>query len=141
MIGLTAAQISEQQNIKQGLKARFVYVTNLSELEQQLAIAKQNNQAVMLDFYADWCVACKDFEKATFTDEGVIEQLENVVLIQADVTKNNADDQAMLSKLDILGLPSILFYNQQGERLTQARVTGFMAGEQFLQHLQRFEIK
>ena len=141
VIGLTAAQISEQQNIKQGLKARFVYVTNLSELELQLAIAKQNNQAVMLDFYADWCVACKDFEKATFTDEGVIEQLENVVLIQADVTKNNADDQAMLSKLDILGLPSILFYNQQGERLTQARVTGFMAGEQFLQHLQRFEIK
>ncbi|MCE2594704.1 protein-disulfide reductase DsbD [Motilimonas cestriensis] len=141
VMGLTAAQISEQQSIKQGLKSRFIYVTNLSELQNQLAIAKQNNQAVMVDFYADWCVACKDFEKATFTHNGVIEQLDNVLLIQADVTKNNADDQGMLSELNILGLPSILFYNQQGERLTQARVTGFMAGEQFLQHLQRHEIK
>ncbi|MDO6526656.1 protein-disulfide reductase DsbD [Motilimonas sp. 1_MG-2023] len=141
VIGSTAAQISEQQNTNQGLKSRFIYVTDLSELQNQLAIAKQNNQAVMVDFYADWCVACKDFEKATFTHNGVIDQLENVVLIQADVTKNNADDQGMLSELNILGLPSILFYNQQGERLTQARVTGFMAGEQFLQHLQRHEIQ
>lgn len=128
---------AELHNIKQ----RFVKVNNSEQLAQQLAIAKANQQAVMLDFYADWCVACKDFEKDAFANPQVQAQLANVVLIQADVTKNNKEHQAMLAELSILGLPSILFYDAQGQPLDNARVTGFMPAAAFLAHLQQYQVQ
>ncbi|MFO6423101.1 protein-disulfide reductase DsbD [Motilimonas sp. KMU-193] len=140
VIGYSVIQIQQHQAVQQNLKSRFEYVANLTELEQKLQQAQQQERWVMVDFYADWCVACKDFERETFADPSVIAQLEQAMLIQADVTANNEANQALLKQLNILGLPSIEFYNPKGERLEQARVTGFLNAEQFLAHLQQLGV-
>ncbi|MDR9829030.1 protein-disulfide reductase DsbD [Vibrio sp. FNV 38] len=115
----------------------FIQIETVQDLEQQLAIAQANQQPVMLDFYADWCVACKEFEKYTFHESKVELALTNYVLLQADVTRNRPQDIALLQELQVLGLPTIDFWNSQGERINNARITGFMQAEPFLQHLQR----
>lgn len=112
----------------------FKPVADLPQL--QAALAQAQGKPVMLDLYADWCVACKEFEKYTFSDDQVQRQLADTVLIQADVTANRAEHAAMLKKLNVLGLPTILFFDAQGNEITAARVTGFMDAAQFLQHLQ-----
>jgi len=89
----------------------------------------------MLDLYADWCVACKEFEKYTFSDPQVQNALKNTVLLQANVTANNAQDKALLKQLNVLGLPTILFFNEQGEEQPAGRVTGFMDATAFSAHL------
>jgi thiol:disulfide interchange protein DsbD len=91
----------------------------------------------MLDFYADWCVACKEFEKYTFPVPEVSKQLNQMVLLQADVTSNGRDDIALLTELDVLGLPTLEFWDNKGNHLPQARVTGFMKAEPFATHLAR----
>lgn len=112
----------------------FKHVADLPQLQAALAQAK--GQPVMLDLYADWCVACKEFEKYTFSDEKVQRQLANTVLLQADVTANSAEHAALLKQLNVLGLPTILFFDAHGNEISGARVTGFMNASQFLQHLQ-----
>ncbi|MDC0610061.1 protein-disulfide reductase DsbD [Vibrio sp.] len=119
----------------------FVHVSTLSELQNVLAEAKKQNRPVMMDFYADWCVACKEFEKYTFTDERVQRTLADYVLVQADVTANNADDQELLKTLGILGLPTIQFWDQRGETQSQTRVTGFMNADTYLNHLNQLNKK
>lgn len=113
----------------------FQKINNISELNQALASAKAENKPVMLDLYADWCVACKEFEKYTFSDPSVRQQLADTVLLQADVTANNAEHAALLKHLNVLGLPTILFYNAQGQEQPQQRVTGFMQASEFNAHL------
>ena len=112
----------------------FTKITNVEQLDAALANAK--GQPVMLDLYADWCVACKEFEKYTFSDPKVQKHLANTVLLQADVTANNAQDVALLKHLQVLGLPTILFFDGQGHEQTGARVTGFMDADTFSTHLQ-----
>lgn len=112
----------------------FKQVADLPQLQAVLAQAR--GKPVMLDLYADWCVACKEFEKYTFSDEQVQRQLANTVLLQADVTANNAEHAALLKQLNVLGLPTILFFDAQGNEVSDARVTGFMNAAEFLQHLQ-----
>ncbi|CNI85936.1 thiol:disulfide interchange protein [Yersinia frederiksenii] len=112
----------------------FKQVADLPQL--QTALAQAQGKPVMLDLYADWCVACKEFEKYTFSDEQVQRQLANTVLLQADVTANNAEHAALLKQLNVLGLPTILFFDAQGNEVSDARVTGFMNAAEFLQHLQ-----
>lgn len=112
----------------------FKPVNDLPQL--QAALAQAQGKPVMLDLYADWCVACKEFEKYTFSDAQVQRELADTVLIQADVTANSAEHAAMLKKLNVLGLPTILFFDAQGNEITAARVTGFMNATEFLQHLQ-----
>ncbi|CNH04248.1 protein-disulfide reductase DsbD [Yersinia kristensenii] len=112
----------------------FKSVTNLPQLQAALAQAK--GQPVMLDLYADWCVACKEFEKYTFSDDKVQRQLADTVLLQADVTANSTEHGALLRQLNVLGLPTILFFDAQGNEIPAARVTGFMNATEFLQHLQ-----
>ncbi len=112
----------------------FKQVADLPQLQAALAQAK--GKPVMLDLYADWCVACKEFEKYTFSDEQVQRQLADTVLLQADVTANSAEHAALLKELNVLGLPTILFFDAQGNEINDARVTGFMDVDQFLQHLQ-----
>ncbi|WP_149807613.1 thioredoxin fold domain-containing protein, partial [Salmonella enterica] len=99
------------------------------------ALAQAKGKPVMLDFYADWCVACKEFEKYTFSDPRVQQALGDTVLLQANVTANNAQDVALLKHLQVLGLPTILFFNAQGQEQPQARVTGFMDAATFSAHL------
>ena len=111
----------------------FTKIATVEQLDTALANAK--GQPVMLDLYADWCVACKEFEKYTFSDPKVQQQLANTVLLQADVTANNAQDVALLKHLQVLGLPTILFFDAQGREQPEARVTGFMDASMFDTHL------
>jgi len=111
----------------------FTQITNADELN--IALAQAKGKPVMLDLYADWCVACKEFEKYTFSDPQVQNALKNTVLLQANVTANNAQDKALLKQLNVLGLPTILFFNEQGEEQPAGRVTGFMDAAAFSAHL------
>ena len=111
----------------------FTTIKTVDDLNQALAQAK--GRPVMLDLYADWCVACKEFEKYTFSDTRVQTALKNSVLLQADVTANNTQDQALLQHLQILGLPTIVFFDAQGQELPAQRVTGFMDASAFTTHL------
>ncbi|WP_434637204.1 protein-disulfide reductase DsbD [Klebsiella sp. I138] len=111
----------------------FTRVSTVAELDRALAQAK--GKPVMLDLYADWCVACKEFEKYTFSTTEVQQALKDTVLLQIDVTKNSAEDVALLKHLKVLGLPTILFFNTQGEEQPAQRVTGFMDATAFSAHL------
>ena len=111
----------------------FTQIKTVDELNQALVEAK--GKPVMLDLYADWCVACKEFEKYTFSDPQVQNALKETVLLQVDVTANSAQDKTLLKQLNVLGLPTILFFNEQGEEQSMQRVTGFMDAAAFSAHL------
>lgn len=111
----------------------FTPVASVDALNQALEQAK--GRPAMLDLYADWCVACKEFEKYTFSNPQVQQALGNTVLLQADVTANNAQDVALLKHLQVLGLPTILFFDAEGKEHPEARVTGFMDAATFSAHL------
>ncbi|AUJ83273.1 protein-disulfide reductase DsbD [Enterobacter cancerogenus] len=111
----------------------FTQIKNVDELNRALVQAK--GKPVMLDLYADWCVACKEFEKYTFSDPQVQRALKETVLLQANVTANSPQDKALLKQLNVLGLPTILFFNEQGEEQPAQRVTGFMDAAAFSAHL------
>ena len=113
----------------------FTRINNVEQLN--LALQQAQGKPVMLDLYADWCVACKEFEKYTFSDPTVQAQLADTVLLQADVTANDAEHAALLKHLQVLGLPTILFFDRAGQELPAARVTGFMNAEAFDAHLQK----
>jgi thiol:disulfide interchange protein DsbD len=118
----------------------FIRIENVTQLEQQLALAKQAGKPVMLDFYADWCVACKEFEKYTFHQQDVESRLKNFVLLQADVTRNQPQDIELLKEMNVLGLPTIEFWDANGESVSNARITGFMDAETFLSHLNNHQL-
>ncbi len=107
----------------------FERIRNVAELENRLAQAQ--GKRVMLDFYADWCVSCKEMERFTFTEAGVQNRLKNAILLQADVTANNAEDKLLLSRYQLFGPPAILFFNDQGKELTDFRVVGYQDAAQF----------
>jgi thiol:disulfide interchange protein DsbD len=108
---------------------RFERVKSAAELDAR--IAQANGKTVMLDFYADWCVSCKEMERFTFGDAGVQAKLKNAVLLQADVTANNADDKALLQRFQLFGPPATLFFDKQGKELTDSRVVGYQGVQQF----------
>ncbi|MDH3976993.1 MAG: protein-disulfide reductase DsbD [Gammaproteobacteria bacterium] len=113
----------------------FQRIKSVADLERVLQVAKANNQTTMLDFYADWCVSCKEMEYYTFVDAAVQAQLSNTVLLQADVTANDPQDQALLKYFGIFGPPTIMFFNLQGEERIEYRVVGFMTAEEFAAHV------
>lgn len=113
----------------------FEVVRNLADFQAKLASANSNGQTVMLDLYADWCVACKEFEKYTFPDPAVVKALSSAVWMQIDLTDNTPDNIAFQEAFNITGLPTILFFNEQGEELRRSRVTGFMNAESFAEHV------
>ena len=113
----------------------FQKIHNVGELDAALQGAQ--GKRVMLDLYADWCVACKEFEKYTFSAPEVQNELTNTLLLQADVTQNSAEQKALLERLKVLGLPTILFFGPDGHELPQSRVTGFMNAAEFSAHLQK----
>jgi thiol:disulfide interchange protein DsbD len=116
----------------------FKRIKSLEDLEQEVAAASASGQSVMLDFYADWCVSCKEMEKYTFTDPGVISALSNTVLLQADVTANDEIDQALLQEhFGLPGPPAIIFYATDGKERKAFRVVGFKSAEVFAQHVQK----
>jgi thiol:disulfide interchange protein DsbD len=90
----------------------------------------------MLDFYADWCVTCKEMEVLTFNDATLSKKLRSYQLIQVDMTKNTADQQVILKHYGLFGPPAILFFDQQGQELISKRVIGFMKPERFIERLE-----
>lgn len=115
----------------------FQRVRSLAELQQKVQQAKADGQWLMLDFYADWCVACKEMEAYTFSDAKVRQALSNFVLVQADVTEANSDDMAMMQEFGLIGPPGIIFYGPDGIERSGNRVIGFQDAETFLQSLQQ----
>jgi thiol:disulfide interchange protein DsbD len=115
----------------------FRTITTVDDLEREVATASAAGKSVMLDFYADWCVSCKEFEKYTFSDPQVIDALSNTVVLQANVTANDEADQALLKRFKLIGPPGIIFYDTQGKELAAHRVVGFMSAEEFAAHIQR----
>jgi thiol:disulfide interchange protein DsbD len=111
---------------------RFVPVRNVAELDQALRTA---GRPVMLDFYADWCVSCKEMERFTFTDPAVQARLAGALLLKADVTANSAQDRELLRRFQLFGPPGTLFFDAQGREIAQARVIGFQDAERFVQTL------
>lgn len=113
----------------------FKRIKSIEDLEQEIAAATAQGKPVMLDLYADWCVACKEFEAITFKDADVLARMNKIVLLQADVTKSDKVDVALLEKYNVLGLPTLLMFNEQGEQREDLRVTGFMGPKDFATHL------
>lgn len=113
----------------------FTRVHSVQGLDEQLALNK--DKVVMLDFYADWCVSCIEMERFTFSDPRVKEQFADMVLLQADVTKNNADDKALLKRFSLFGPPGIIFFDGSRQEINEARVIGFQNAEEFLRSLSR----
>lgn len=113
----------------------FRTVKNLEELQQAIQDAK--GQPVMLDFYASWCVTCKELEKYTFPDPAVQAKLRNAILLKADVTDNSKAAKAMLAHYKIPGPPALLFFDTQGQERRQYRVVGFMPAQAFAAHLEQ----
>ncbi len=111
----------------------FKRIHSLAELEQQLTANK--GKKVMLDLYADWCVACKEFEQYTFVDPKVQAKLAEMAVLQIDMTKNSGENDELMKHFQVLGLPTILFFDEQGRELSQSRVTGFMQADAFVQWL------
>jgi thiol:disulfide interchange protein DsbD len=113
----------------------FLKVSSIEEFNQALNKANAQGQNVMLDLYADWCVACKEFEKYTFPDSQVVAALSGSVLMQIDLTESTDDNIAFQQQFSILGLPTILFFDTKGQEISTARVSGFMRAAPFAQHV------
>ncbi len=113
----------------------FKPVKTVAELEQAIVQASQRGQPAMLDFYADWCVSCKEMERYTFTDPGVHQALNGVLLLRADVTANDDEDQALLQHFGIFGPPSIVFFGPDGQERRDFRVVGEMPAAEFAAHV------
>ena len=109
----------------------FISVSSIADLQREVRAASAAHQAVMLDFYADWCTSCKEMQRFTFTDPQVRDALKSVRLLRADVTANNADDQALLHQFQIYGPPTIAFYDAQGKEHHEYRVVGYMKADEF----------
>ena len=112
----------------------FQRIKSVADLETALAQAKASNRTVMVDFYADWCVSCKEMERYTFTDERVHAALDGTLLLQADVTANDERDQALLQYFGIFGPPTIVFYSGDGNEREAYRIVGYMPAEDFAAH-------
>ena len=119
----------------------FKQIKGVDGLNAALAEAKAQNKAVMLDFYADWCISCKEMEALTFSDPAVQQALAGMVLLQADVTPHDEQDRALYKHFGIIGPPSIMFFDRSGNELKNYRVVGFMKAEPFAQHIQHSAIK
>lgn len=114
---------------------RFIRIKTLDDLKVQLATAR--GKPVLLDLYADWCVACKEFEHKTFSDPDVQARFSEMVLLQADVTANDDADVDLLNGLNVLGLPTLIFFDRDGNEMNGQRVTGFMGPAEFLGQLDK----
>jgi thiol:disulfide interchange protein DsbD len=113
----------------------FTRIKTVDDLDREIAAAVANGKTAMLDFYADWCVSCIEMEEYTFITPEVQAALDNTVLLQADVTKNDAEDQVLLKRFGVFGPPTIIFFGDDGAQLEGYEVVGFMKAEDFANHI------
>lgn len=126
-----------QTSVQQTAHLNFKQIKGVDGLKTELAKAKAAGKTVMLDFYADWCVSCKEMEALTFADPAVQTALKDVVLLQADVTPNDEKDTNLYKHFGIIGPPSIMFFDADGVERKNYRVVGYMPADQFSQHVKR----
>jgi thiol:disulfide interchange protein DsbD len=120
--------------------AQTLAFTRIKTVEQlDAALAATNGKTAMLDFYADWCVSCKEMEKLTFVDPQVKARLADTVLLQVDVTANDAADRAMLKRFGLFGPPGIILFDRAGKEIADGRVIGYQDSRKFLASLQRLQ--
>lgn len=127
------AQISSQPQA--ATATPFVRIKTSADLDRELAKAASEGKVLMLDFYADWCVSCKVMERSVFRKPDVAERLARLHIVQADVTANDVEDRALLKRFLLLGPPTILFFNQNGQEITPARLVGEKTASDFIKHL------
>jgi thiol:disulfide interchange protein DsbD len=128
-------KIVNGQKIYQVGDLSFVVIHSQVELDVQLRQAKQDQKLVLLDFYADWCISCKEMEVNTFANAEVSKELKQFVLLQADVTANSPDNQALLKRFGLYGPPGILFFNLNSEEQKDQRIIGYMPPQRFIERL------
>ncbi len=133
-LGLNTAQTTVEPGIK------FEKVASITVLETRIKQAAANHQPVMLDFYADWCISCKEMEAYTFADPRVIQTLAGFMLLQVDVTNNTDEDKALLAKFNLIGPPAILFFGTDQQEKTTHRVIGYQDADVFIKSLQRAKL-
>ena len=126
---------SAQQAKHEGLE--FTRIKTVGDLDNALAAAAADGRTAMLDFYADWCVSCKEMEAYTFTEAEVQAALADTVLLQADVTANDAADQALLQRFGVFGPPTIIFFDRQGQQRQGYEVVGYMRSADFVAHIEK----
>ncbi|MYN07046.1 protein-disulfide reductase DsbD [Pseudoduganella aquatica] len=120
--------------------AQAVHFTRVKTVAQlDAALAQTGGKTAILDFYADWCVSCKEMEKLTFIEPAVKARLANTVLLQVDVTANDEDDKALLKRFKLFGPPGIILFNAQGQEIPDSRVVGFQNAETFLKSLDKLQ--
>ena len=118
-------------------KASFAVIDSGAQLDQFLSQAKEQKKLVLLDFYADWCISCKEMEVNTFANSEVNQELQKFVLLQADVTKNSPENQALLKRFGLFGPPGILIFDLNSEELKDQRVIGYMPPQRFAERLKK----
>lgn len=117
----------------------FTVIQSTAELKQVLAKAQLDQRPVLLDFYADWCISCKEMEHLTLSNPAVVQALGKFNLVQADVTKNTPESQALLKQFNLFGPPAILFFDAAGREQKTRRVIGFMSAQHFLDYLKQLQ--
>jgi len=130
-----AAKTVNGQVIHQVGELSFVVIQSPTQLDMQLSKAKEQKKLVLLDFYADWCISCKEMELNTFANPEVSKELKQFILLQADVTANSSDNQALLKRFGLFGPPGILIFNQNSEEQKEQRVIGYMPPQRFIERL------
>jgi thiol:disulfide interchange protein DsbD len=133
-LGLNSTPTVEEPGLK------FEKVASIATLETRIKQAAANHQPVMLDFYADWCISCKEMEAYTFTDPHVKQTLAGFVLLQVDVTNNTDADKALLAKFHLIGPPAILFFGADQQEKSTYRVIGYQDADIFIKTIQRVKL-
>ena len=134
---VSSTKVANGQAVHQVGDLSFIVIQSPAQLDAQLIKAKEEKKLVLLDFYADWCISCKEMEVSTFANPEVSKQLKQFVLLQADVTKNNADNQALLKRFGLFGPPGILIFNLDSQEQKEQRVIGFMPPQRFMERLNK----
>lgn len=133
---LTPLNVIQQPSLTK-TELSFIKVKTIEDVSKEISAAKAQGKPIMLDFYADWCIACKEMDHFTFTDPDVKKRLANFVRLRADVTANDMEDKALEKYYDVVAPPTILFFDANGNEITQARIIGEMSASKFLKHLDK----